>query len=102
MKPMGIIAQARQQSGSLRGLTGAGEPGLYTLLGGTGIEQDSSGHTTMGGAGQVSSTAKLAVAYKDVRLRQVASGQTVSGNGGSSGGGGSTTGPGTKNPGREI
>lgn len=101
MKPMGIIAMVKQENGSLRGLTGSGEPGLYTLLGGTGDQDPASAYTTMGGSGQVSATAKLAKAQKDVRLAQVASGSPVSG-GGSSGGGGSTTGPGTKNPIRPI
>lgn len=98
MKPMGIVAQARQENGSLRGLTGAGEPGLYTLLGGTGVQEDASSYTTSGGSGQTSATAKLAKAHKDVRLAQVASGQTVSGGSG----GKTSTSPGQKNPGQQI
>ena len=87
MKPVGIIAQARQENGSMRGLTGAGEPGLYTLLGGTGEQEDASGTSIMGGAGQVSATAKLAKAYKDTRLAQVASGSGGSSPVGVGGGG---------------
>lgn len=94
MKPVGIIAQVRQENGSMRGLTGAGEPGLYTLLGGTGEQGGANEYTTMGGTGQTSATAKLAKAYKDTRLAQVAAGQPPSSGGGGGGGGGSTTQPG--------
>ncbi len=94
MKPMGIIARAKQENGSLRGLTGSGEPGLYTLLGGTGEQGGANDYTMTGGAGQTSATAKLAKAYKDTRLAQVASGQAPSSGGGGGGSGGSTTQPG--------
>lgn len=90
MKPMGVIAMVRQENGSLRGLTGAGEPGLYTLLGGTGEQEDASAYTFTGGAGQTSATTKIAKAYKDKRLAQVASGSPVSGGGGGAIGGGNT------------
>ena len=91
---MGIIAQARQENGSLRGLTGAGEPGLYTLLGGTGEQGSANEYTTMGGTGQTSSTAKLAKAYKDTRLAQVAAGLPPASGGSSGPGGGAVTQPG--------
>lgn len=57
-----------------RGLTGQGRPGLHTLLGGTGEEGDSSTYRISGGAGQTSSTARLARAYKDTRLAAQAAG----------------------------
>ncbi len=82
-----MMRSLRNENGSsLRGLSGQGEPGLYTLLGGTGIEEDASGYTFSGGAGQVSSVAKLAKAHKDVRLAGVAAGTIPAGGSGGSGG----------------
>ncbi len=48
------------ENGSLRGLTGQGEPGLWTLLGGTGAELDATGYRSTGGAGQTSPASRLA------------------------------------------
>lgn len=64
----------RNENGGLRGLTGGGEPGLYTLLGGTSPELDASGYTTTGGPGQTSATTRLARAQRDTRLAGVATG----------------------------
>lgn len=88
----------RNENGGLRGLTGSGEPGLFTLLGGTAAETGNTKFT--GGAGQVSATSRLAQAYRDVRLAAVASGQAVQApgaNGGASGTGG-ISGPGGRPP----
>jgi hypothetical protein len=43
---------AGENSSALRGLTGQGEPGLWTLLGGSFAEPDSGGTRLTGGAGQ--------------------------------------------------
>lgn len=69
----------RNENGALRGLSGSGEPGLHTLLGGTGEEKDASGLKTFGGAGQVSAVARMAEAYKDTRLAAVAAGNAAPG-----------------------
>lgn len=74
----------RTENGSLRGLSGSGEPGLWTLLGGTSAELEAGQLKFSGGAGQVGSTAKLARAHKDVRLAAVAAGTAPSGSGGGS------------------
>lgn len=73
-----------------RGLTGQGQPGLHTLLGGTGTESDASTYRIAGGAGQTSSVAQLARAYNDTRLAAAVSGTTTPAT--SSGGGGSSPG----------
>lgn len=73
-----MMRSLRGESGKLRGLTGSGEPGLFTLLGGTGGEQDASGLAFSGGSGQVSSVARLAVTYHDTRLAALASGVSSS------------------------
>lgn len=85
-----MMMSLRTENGQLRGLTGQGEPGLFSLLGGTAREKDSSQLTTMGGPGQTSATAKLAEAYRDKRLAAVASGNPVPGGGGGDGGGDGT------------
>lgn len=69
-----IIRGLANDNGTLRGLTGQGEPGLATLLGGTSPELDSDQLTLGGGAGQVSSVSRLARANKDTRIAAVASG----------------------------
>lgn len=69
-----IIRGLSNDNGTLRGLTGQGEPGLWTLLGGTAGEEDSNGLRLGGGAGQVSATSRIARAAGDVRLAAVASG----------------------------
>lgn len=69
-----LYRSLRNENGGLRGLAGSGEPGLHTLLGGTGEELDAGSLTITGGAGQSSGTAKLALAHRDVRLASVASG----------------------------
>lgn len=88
-----LMISLRTENGGLRGLSGSGEPGLSTLLGGTSPEMDASSYTTTGGPGQVSSTARLAVAYKDTRLAGVASGAGVPTGAPSAGGGGRGEGP---------
>jgi len=74
-----VIRGLANDNGTLRGLTGQGEPGLWTLLGGTGQEEDASSLTLSGGAGQVSSTSRVARSVGDTMLAGVASG---SGSGG--------------------
>lgn len=82
-----LMREMRLQNGDLRGLTGSGQPGLHTLLGGTAPEQDASGLRFGGGPGQVSATARLAEAHRDLRLAAVAGGSSVpSGGGGGMGG----------------
>lgn len=83
-----MMVSLRNENGGLRGLTGSGEPGLATLLGGTSPEQDASAYTTTGGPGQISATTRLAIAYKDVRLAGVASGAGVPTGAGPGGGDG--------------
>jgi hypothetical protein len=43
---------AGENAGALRGLTGQGEPGYWTLLGGSYAEPDAGGRRLAGGAGQ--------------------------------------------------
>lgn len=69
-----IIRGLANENGTLRGLTGQGEPGLATLLGGTAPELDSDGYTLGGGSGQVSSVSRLARAQRDIRVAYVAAG----------------------------
>ena len=69
-------------NGDLRYRTGSGDPRLSSLLGGSGAGEET--QTMFGGA--VSATARLAGAYRDVRLAAVAAGQY--GQPGSGGGGG--------------
>jgi hypothetical protein len=69
-----IVHGLRSENNSLRGLSGQGEPGLWTLLGGTGAEEDASAYQLTGGAGQVSSTSRVARAYRDVRVANVSAG----------------------------
>ncbi len=71
-----IIRGLANDNGSLRGLTGQGEPGLWTLLGGAGAEEDSDSLSLSGGAGQVSATSRVARSNGEVRLAAVASGTT--------------------------
>ena len=84
-----MFTSLRNENGGLRGLTGSGEPGLHTLLGGTGEELDAAGLTIAGGPGQSSGTAKLARAHRDLRLAQIASGGSIGpgATGGTNGGG---------------
>lgn len=94
-----MMRSLRNENGSsLRGLCGQGEPGLYTLLGGTGIEEDASGYTFTGGAGQVSSVARLAKVHKDVRLAAIAAGNNPDGSTGSGPGLGPAGGSGSPKP----
>lgn len=65
-----ILRGIAGDNASLRGLTGQGEPGLWTLLGGTSREPDSGGRRLLGGSGQVS------MAAKDKHVGGVASGVT--------------------------
>lgn len=76
-----VIHGLRQENGALRGLTGQGEPGLWTLLGGVGAEEDASTLRLSGGSGQVSATSRLARVNRDVRIAGVAAGDTSSGGG---------------------
>lgn len=81
-----IRALAADNSDTLRGLTGQGEPGFWTLLGGTSREQDSSSLRLNGGLGQVSAVSRLARARGENLIAAVAAGSS-SGGGGTSGGG---------------
>lgn len=81
-----MMQSLRSENGSLRGLTGSGEPGLFTLLGGTAPEQGAGAYRMTGGAGQTSTVSRLAEAYRDTRLAAVAAGQVVPSTGGSGGG----------------
>lgn len=74
-----LMMSIRNENGGLRGLTGSGEPGLFTLLGGTGVEEGANAYRMTGGAGQVSSVARVASAHRDVRLAAVASGTSGAG-----------------------
>jgi hypothetical protein len=47
---------------SLRGLTGQGEPGLWTLLGGTNAELDAGGRRLNGGKAQIGASARDRIA----------------------------------------
>lgn len=87
-----MMAAMREENGELRGLTGAGKPGLYTLLGGTATDGGADSTLFTGGAGQVSSTSRLAAVYKDTRLAAVAAGRAVPAPGGSPVRGGGDTG----------
>jgi hypothetical protein len=69
-----IIRGIIGDNSSLRGLTGQGEPGLWTLLGGTGAELDSDGYRLGGGPGQVSATSRISRANGDTRVAQVSTG----------------------------
>lgn len=71
-----IIRGLANDNGSLRGITGQGEPGLWTLLGGTGAEEDSSSLALGGGAGQVSAVSRVARANRDTLLAAVAAGRS--------------------------
>lgn len=84
-----LMDALREENGKLRGLTGSGQPGLYSVLGGTVEEQNSSDLKLMGGAGQVSATSRIAMAHRDVRLAAVARGTSVPAPGTGGGGGGS-------------
>lgn len=84
-----IVRALANENGSLRGLTGQGEPGLYTLLGGTGDEQGADTLTLTGGAGQVSAVSRIARIREEARLAAVAStGSIPPGTPGLPGGGG--------------
>lgn len=63
-----LFRSLRTDNGDLRGLTGSGEPGMHTLLGGTGEELDAAGVRLGGGGGASTGYAKLARAHRDVRL----------------------------------
>lgn len=69
-----LMISLRNENGGLRGLTGSGEPGLATLLGGTSPELDASGYTITGGPGQTSAATRLARAHRDRRLAAVGAG----------------------------
>lgn len=77
-----------EENGQLRGLTGSGRPGLYSVLGGTVTEEGADTLTLTGGAGQTSGTSKIARAHNDVRLAAVAAGAAVPGPGAGGGAGG--------------
>lgn len=82
---MKLLSMQEEYSG-LRQRTGSGKPGLNVLLGGTVTDEGTS--DTFGGAGAIGATARLATAYKDTRVKQVASGSSSSGPIGGGGGGG--------------
>lgn len=86
---MEIMEALKEENGKLRGLTGSGEPGLYSLLGGTASEQNGQQLRFTGGAGQVSATSRIAQAHRDVRLAAVARGTSIPSapDGGGAGGG---------------
>lgn len=72
------------ENSGMRGLTGQGEPGLYTLLGGTETQGDAAGTSrNLVGAFQRKSNP-----YKDMRLAAVAAPAQGGAGGGSGGGGG--------------
>lgn len=81
---------AGENSETLRGLTGQGEPGLWALLGGTSQELDAEGYTLGGGVGQVSATSRLSRASRDTYLAGIASGVGYTPPGGSPPPGGTT------------
>jgi len=72
---MMILPTLQEQNSGLRARLGSGKDGLNILLGGSVQEELTS--NTFGGAGAIGPTAALAVAYKDVRMKQVASGGIV-------------------------
>ena len=74
-----IVRGLMNYNGTLRGLTGQGEPGLWTLLGGTGAEEDSSTLSLGGGAGQVSAVSRVARSVGDTLLANVAAGRVPGG-----------------------
>lgn len=74
-----IVHSLAAENGSLRGLTGQGEPGLWTLLGGTGAELDATGYRSGGGAGQVSSTSRVSRVRGDTLVAGVSSGTIAPG-----------------------
>lgn len=53
-----ILRGIMGENGSLRGLTGQGEPGLWTLLGGTNAELDAGGRRLAGGKAQLGAAAR--------------------------------------------
>lgn len=59
---------------SLRGLTGQGEPGLATLLGGTSPELSADNLRLSGGPGQVGATGRIARARNEQRVAAAAAG----------------------------
>ena len=62
------MIRALNGESTLRGLTGQGEPGLHTLLGGTGTEGSALDFRMTGGGAQTSTASRLAEAYRDKRL----------------------------------
>jgi hypothetical protein len=58
-----LFRSLRTENGDLRGRTGSGEPGLYTLLGGTGTERDAASGSGASGGGS-----PLYRGQRDVRL----------------------------------
>jgi hypothetical protein len=83
-----LFRSLRTENGDLRGRTGSGEPGLYTLLGGTGTEK-------AGSAGAAGGYSKLATPLRDVRVSAAAAaaaaaaaGWTTAGRGAQRGNGG--------------
>lgn len=73
-----LFRSLRTENGDLRGRTGLGEPGLYTLLGGTEREQEAAGG---GGAG--GGRTRMFSAHRDVRVLGTTAGvvRTTSGGG---------------------
>jgi hypothetical protein len=67
-----LFRSLRSDNGDLRGLTGSGEPGMHTLLGGTGEELTAAGTSLASGGGASTGYAKLARAHKDVRMASLA------------------------------
>lgn len=74
-----IVHSLAAENGSLRGLTGQGEPGLWTLLGGTGQELDATGYRIGGGPGQVSGASRLSRVRGETLVAAVSSGTLVPG-----------------------
>jgi hypothetical protein len=72
-----LFRSLRTENGDLRGLTGSGEPGMHTLLGGTGQERDASGVALASGGGSSTGYAKLAQAHHDVRVAGGAAAQAA-------------------------
>jgi hypothetical protein len=74
-----IIRGLANDNGTLRGLTGQGEPRMWTLLGGSGAEEDASTLSLGGGSGQVSAVSRVARANGDTLISGIAAGRVPGG-----------------------
>lgn len=69
-----LIYGLTRSNGELKALSGQGDPGLWTLLGGSAPEETEGALRFSGGQGQVSSVSRVARARGDTRIAGVASG----------------------------